>query len=241
MCFLTLYPFWNAKQARACAVALLPYVSYGKTFIKTLLPFPLTVPLLDIVWLRHRRAIRHFTATAPAATLLPPPPPRARAIRRVCLSGYTHTRPMCVGKLCFDFLQDIFGMQLLPGFLAPKWEAGGADDTGCVAGACRILLVYFYLGGPLRTCQNCHSSHMGTTRKRGLKNHFEKLHNCALQGTPLKSRELSKMTVCRGYHMCQSKFMHPFQIWALQCPSEEKSNSSMSSAGAFQTTLQNAT
>ena len=95
------------------------------------------------------------------------------------------------------------------------------------------------LGGSIRTYQNCRSSQMGTTPKRGLKNHFEKLHNCALQGTPLKSRELSKMTVCRGYHMCQSKFMYPFQIWALQCPSKEKSNSSISSGGAFQTTLQN--
>ena len=97
------------------------------------------------------------------------------------------------------------------------------------------------LGGSIRTYQNCRSSQTGTTPKRGLKNHFEKLHNCALQGTPLKSRELSKMAVCRGYHMCHSKFMYPFQIWALQCPSNEKSNSSISSAGAFQTTLQNAT
>ena len=100
---------------------------------------------------------------------------------------------------------------------------------------------YIILGGPVRTSQNCHSSQMGTTPKRGLKNHFGKLHNCALQGTPLKACELSKMTVCRGYQMCQSKVMYSFQIWALQCPCEEKSNCSMSSAGAFQTTLQNAT
>ena len=101
--------------------------------------------------------------------------------------------------------------------------------------------LHINLSGPLRTSQNCHSSQMGTTPKRGLKNHFEKLHNCALQGTPLKACESSKMTVCRGYHMCQSKFMYSFQIWALQCPSEEKSNCSMSSAGAFQTTLQKST
>ena len=44
---------------------------------------------------------------------------------------------------------------------ATPWSAGG-------------------LGGPLRTSRNCHSSQMGTTPKRGLKNHFEKLHNCAL-------------------------------------------------------------
>ena len=97
------------------------------------------------------------------------------------------------------------------------------------------------LGGSIRTSQNCHSSQMGTTPKRGLKNHFGKLHNCALQGTPRKTCELSKMTVCRRYYMCQSKVMYSFQIWALQCPCQEKSNCSMSSAGAFQTTLQNVT
>ena len=61
---------------------------------------------------------------------------------------------------------------------------------------------------------------MGTTPKRGVKNHFEKLHNCALQGRPGKTCELSKMTVCRGYYMCQSKVIYTLQIWALQCPSE---------------------
>ena len=71
--------------------------------------------------------------------------------------------------------------------------------------------------------------------KTRLKNHFEKLHNCALQGTPPKPCELSKMTVCRGYNMCESKVMYPLQIWALQCPSKEKSNSSKSSAAAFRT------
>ena len=121
---------------------------------------------------------------------------------------------------------------------------GSSSPSKCVRGAYCCTMLYAVrkdLGGSLRTYQNYDSSQMGTTPKRGPKNHFEKLHNCALQATPLKASELSKMIVCRGYHMCQSKFMYFFQIWALQCPSEEKSNCSMSSAGAFQTTLQNAT
>ena len=106
---------------------------------------------------------------------------------------------------------------------------------------CTCGCMSYCLGRSIRTSQNCHGSQMGTTPKRGLKNHFGKLHNCALQGTQRKTCELSKMTVCRGYYMCQSKVMYSFQIWALQCPCKEKSNSSMSSAFAFQTTLQNAT
>ena len=95
-----------------------------------------------------------------------------------------------------------------------------------------------FLGGSIRTEQNCHSSQMGTTPKQGLKNHFGKLRNCALQRTPPKTCELSKMTMCRGYYRCQLKVMYSLQMWALQCPCEEKSNCSKSSAGAFQTTPQ---
>ena len=94
---LTLYRFWDGEHVRAFAVALLPYVSYERTFIKTWVPSPLTVPPLRIVWLRQHRAILHFTTIALAVTLIPSP-----LRKRECFSGYTHTRPMCV-TMCDHF------------------------------------------------------------------------------------------------------------------------------------------